>query len=85
MDCVCVSASVHLGDRIHYLSQGLVLCQTCERGIAYLCDLVRYLTALCNSAADLLKQVCVCVSVSAVAARSPGRWVFLVYVLCVTA
>lgn len=51
MDCVCV----HLGARILYLSQELVLCEMCERGIACLYDLVPYLTVLCNSTADLLK------------------------------
>lgn len=51
MDCLCVC--VCLSTRIHYLSQALVLCETCERGIACLYDLVRYLAEFCNSSADL--------------------------------
>lgn len=51
MECVC--ERVRLSARIPYLSQGLVLCKRCERGIACLYDLVRYLTPLCNSSADL--------------------------------
>lgn len=46
---------VHLSAGIPYLSQGLVLCKRCERGIACLYDLVHYLTVLCNSSADLWK------------------------------
>lgn len=52
-DGVCVCERVRLSARIPYLSQGLVLCKRCERGIACLYDLVRYLTPLCNSSADL--------------------------------